>query len=158
AADKTAPCGRAPPRADSSRREATSRGPRPNERAVLRRSGNGALTLFSGRYPRCAKRGKPRRPSSTGRASATVEHGARRTPGEVPFDAVAHGARVHRERAADRVDRAIDVRVRVRIAHDQGRHDDAALDRLLQEERAKLLRRTPVRSARSEQEVARAPD
>ena len=52
---------------------------------------------------------------------------------------VRESAGVDLERAVHRLQGAVDVRVGVRVADDQRRHDHAAADRLLQEERAEVL-------------------
>src|SRR5207302_359860 len=62
------------------------------------------------------------------------------------------------ERAVDRVDRAIDVLVVVRVADHERRAEHAALDQLLQEQRAEWLRRLAVRVARAEEQVAGPAD
>ena len=59
------------------------------------------------------------------------------------------------ERAADRVDRSVDVGVGVREAHDERWREDPAPDELLQEERPEWLRRALVAIPHREDEIAR---
>ena len=64
---------------------------------------------------------------------------------EKPLDAAVESLAVDGQRAAQRLDRPVDVGVLVRVAHDERRHQDAALDRLLQHERPEGLRRASRR-------------
>ena len=58
---------------------------------------------------------------------------------KVMFDAILERATVDVQGLADRLDRVRDVGLAVRVAHDERGHEQAALDGLLQEERAKGL-------------------
>src|SRR5262249_58880514 len=89
-----------------------------------------------------------------GAASAVAaEDGPRRGPVEEALDPPGlEGALVDGEGAVDRLERAVDVLVAVRVAQHEGRGERAARDQLLEEERAEGLARRAVPAARREGE------
>src|SRR5690606_3351101 len=64
----------------------------------------------------------------------------RRAAYEVSLDSVFERAGINRQRAVDRLDRLVDIRVLMRVADDERRRQDAPADYLLKEERAEGLR------------------
>src|SRR5687767_4420218 len=63
---------------------------------------------------------------------------------EIAFDSVLQSALVNREGLIQRGECAIDIVVRVRVAHHQRRHQHAPADHLLQQQRTEGLRPLPA--------------
>src|SRR5262245_24688909 len=77
---------------------------------------------------------------------------------EILLDALVERLAVDLERLGDRAHGGVDLRVAVRVADDERRHQEAPLDRLLQEQGPELLRRLTLFVARRVDEVAGPPE